>query len=608
MTNRFAPTHTATRSRLTRCIGALALTVASLVAASSVSVASASPVEVAPVVLPPPVEQFDPTRRVLGPISVIGDSVLRGALVSPPNIVDQLAARGWGPIRALGVPGLSTGHVFRSPELTAKFWFDQWRQQGWDPQAVALIIGSNDVGFCAHFDAACMRNSMRSIVDHIGADRDVFVPHINHWFKNEWSIPWNRELDVLVAERPNVHTWAWDVELANGGYELSDVVHLSSNSYRRWSSLTAIEITAALGRSTFVGDNVDVPEAAAAPANFSGLDPVRLVDTRSDPDRRLASDSVLRVAVPDTVAPDATAVALYVTGARSGASGHLQVAACGAPRPATSAVNFAAGTPQGSPTVVALDATREVCVYSSTDVDVTVDLQGFFAPGVGSRLQPTSPVRLLDTRATGRAAVVEVPVDPNADAVAINLTAARAAARGFLTAHSCDEERPSVATLNFAAGQPIASSAFVATNGSDSMCIFSSAPVDVIVDLTGTFADGAGLSFVAAAPTRMLDTRFGVGGWLPFANDHRPVDVRVAPADAAAVTGTLTLIRPFAQGHLTAFGCGSMPSTSSVNAAPGAIVANALTVATAADGRLCVATSERAQVVFDLAGWWTATG
>ncbi|MFT6293084.1 MAG: hypothetical protein ACJAR2_003705 [Ilumatobacter sp.] len=68
-----------------------------------------------------------------------------------------------------------------------------------EPKAIVLIVGSNDVGFCGHFDGGCMSRSMRHFVDYIGPGYDLFLPHINHFFQQEWSGPWNREIDRLVA-------------------------------------------------------------------------------------------------------------------------------------------------------------------------------------------------------------------------------------------------------------------------------------------------------------------------------------------------------------------------------------------------------------------------
>ena len=149
---------------------------------SALMVIAPAPDRLEAVELPPPVEIIDPTVRELGPISVLGDSVLRGALVAPPHIVQRLAERGWGPIRALGVPGMSSGHAPRWGPLTTTFWYDRWVAEGWDPQPIVLVIGANDVGLCPFFDSVCMRNSQRFIVDHIGAAHDIFIPRMNHFY------------------------------------------------------------------------------------------------------------------------------------------------------------------------------------------------------------------------------------------------------------------------------------------------------------------------------------------------------------------------------------------------------------------------------------------
>jgi hypothetical protein len=125
----------------------------------------------------------------------------------------------------------------------------------------------------------------------------------------------------------------------------------------------------------------------------------------------------------------------------------------------------------------------------------------------------------------------------------------------------------------------------------------------VIVDLTGTFGDD-GLSFVPVRPTRMLDTRNAIGGWSPIHGSGETLDVRVAPADAEAVTGTLTIVGPIRAGYLTAFGCGPTPATSSVNADAGRALANSLTTGVSDSGRLCVYSDPAGHSLFDVTGWW----
>jgi hypothetical protein len=150
----------------------------------------------------------------------------------------------------------------------------------------------------------------------------------------------------------------------------------------------------------------------------------------------------------------------------------------------------------------------------------------------------------------------------------------------------------------------VAGSAFVPTSGDDRICVAASTSVDVIVDITGSFTAGEGLTFVPAEPSRMIDTRSGIGGWAPIHGRDQTIDSRVAPADAAAVTGTLTIVSPVTGAFLTAYGCGAPPATSSVNADARLVLANALTVGVSDEGRLCLTASAVTHSLFDTTGWW----
>jgi hypothetical protein len=76
----------------------------------------------------------------------------------------------------------------------------------------------------------------------------------------------------------------------------------------------------------------------------------------------------------------------------------------------------------------------------------------------------------------------------------------------------------------------------------------------------------------------------------------------VAPPDAAAVTGTLTIVTPAGDGFLTAFGCGAVPPTSNVNA-PRVGLANSVTVGTSS-GADCIRSLTPTQTVTTTGNWW----
>ena len=261
--------------------------------------------------------------------------------------------------------------------------------------------------------------------------------------------------------------------------------------------------------------------------------------------------------------------------------------------------------------VIPLSAAGTLCVRTDAASHVIVDLQGAFvatpASGTGpySEFQPlATPARLADTRNTGRVPVLTIPVPAGADGVAVNLTATAAGAAGFLTAYPCGGTVPNVSNVNFGPTEPVAGSAFVPTSGDDTICVFASTSVDVIVDITGSFTAGEGLEFLPAEPSRMIDTRSGVGGWAPIHGRDQTIDSRVAPPGARAVTGTLTIVSPVTGAFLTAYGCGARPETSSVNADARLVLANALTVAVSAEGRLCLTASAVTHSLFDTTGWW----
>jgi len=305
----------------------------------------------------------------------------------------------------------------------------------------------------------------------------------------------------------------------------------------------------------------------------------------------------------DRLPVGAKAVAIGLTAVTPDAAGYLSAGPCGTPN-GGSTVNFTPGGARAAMTVTPLGSDGRVCVFTSEESDILVDLQGVFVDGAGeSSFTPLATnQRLIDTRATGRSRILVVDTPPGATAVAVNLTVVGAAEPGWLRATPCDAVAE-VSNVNFLPTEAVAGSAFVATSPQNTICVETSTSADVIVDLTGTFGDG-GLSFVPVRPTRMLDTRNAIGGWSPIHGSGETLDVRVAPGDAEAVTGTLTIVGPIRAGYLTAFGCGPTPATSSVNSDAGRALANSLTTGVSDSGRLCVYSDPAGHSLFDVTGWW----
>ena len=122
----------------------------------------------------------------------------------------------------------------------------------------------------------------------------------------------------------------------------------------------------------------------------------------------------------------------------------------------------------------------------------------------------------------------------------MGLTADAAETWGYLRVYPCDDQVPEASSVNYGPIEAVAGSAYVGTSGG-AICVYTSARARVIVDLQGRFGSG-GASFVAANPSRVLDTRNGIGGWSPIHGADQVVDLAAAPPGVVATTGSLTVV------------------------------------------------------------------
>ncbi|GGQ16018.1 hypothetical protein GCM10010215_46030 [Streptomyces virginiae] len=100
----------------------------------------------------------------------------------------------------------------------------------------------------------------------------------------------------------------------------------------------------------------------------------------------------------------------------------------------------------------------------------------------------------------------------------------------------------------------------------------------------------SGSKFTPHAPTRLLDTRSGIGGSNRPVSPYGVARVKVGgnsgiPDDATAVALNLTVVSPRSGGHITAYPSGTeQPTTSNVNFVAGQTVPNMTIVPVGADG------------------------
>ena len=141
------------------------------------------------------------------------------------------------------------------------------------------------------------------------------------------------------------------------------------------------------------------------------------------------------------------------------------------------------------------------------------------------------------------------------------------------------------------------------------------APNATVVDLPASVAPAVGARFVGINPARLLDTRFGVGLAGPFSSGAArtfPVAGRGGiPADAVAVTGTVTVVGQTSAGYVSLGPSAATVARSSVvNAPVGDVRASGVTVKLGAGGSLAGlwsgAGGSKAGLIFDVSGYFVA--
>lgn len=323
----------------------------------------------------------------------------------------------------------------------------------------------------------------------------------------------------------------------------------------------------------------------------------------------------------------ATQALVNLTMVDGGSPGYLTADQCSllAAGPQTkSNGNFDVSMAIANLSVVPLDSDGRFCLYNSAPVNEVADVQGYFAPpGPGGLMfVPVIPSRLLDTRAAplARPAAatitrVETGVAAGTAAVVVNLTMADGAMPGYITADKCSSLSPGAQTKssgNHGVGAAIANVAVVPVDPDGSFCIFNQQPVNLIVDVQGSFSSSANgaLGFTALTPSRKVDTRIAPATQ-PTAGTITRVDTGLA-IGTSAVLVNLTMTEGGAPGYVSADKCSAVTSgpqsKSSGNFVATTAIANLAVVSVDADGSFCIFNSQAVSLVVDLQGSFSPTG
>ncbi|MHA3703768.1 choice-of-anchor D domain-containing protein [Jatrophihabitans sp. YIM 134969] len=194
------------------------------------------------------------------------------------------------------------------------------------------------------------------------------------------------------------------------------------------------------------------------------------------------------------------------------------------------------------------------------------------------------PTRLLDTRSglgghrgplpSGGILHLVVTRSPaTVSAVVLNLTVDRPSKPGYLTAYPTGKARPTTSSINFPAGWQGANLVTVPVGAGGQIDIYNYlGNTSVIADIVGYYAKGTAARSTGGGyhPTlveRLLDTRTWGYGKLPAgAWVSIPVSYKNDDENIAAMSVTVTAVRPTTQGYLTTWNNGpSIPKTSTLN-------------------------------------------
>jgi hypothetical protein len=336
-----------------------------------------------------------------------------------------------------------------------------------------------------------------------------------------------------------------------------------------------------------------------------------------------------RAGIPDR----AVAVVLDVTVIDPVKPGFITIYPCGT-RPNASQLNYAAGQTVTT-TVVAKVTSAAVCVFTLSEADLVVDVNGFYPEGTS--FEAIAPARLLETRSgddlattdgqfygIGRRAAGSVTqltvggrggVPASASAVALSVTVTGATAPGFITVFPCGGSIPTAATLNYAAGATVSNAAIVQTGPGGTVCIYSMNELDLIVDVNGYHPVGATLKSVQ--PARLVETRTGTGLstvdglqngiGLRLSDAVTPIQVvsrAGAPRVVASVVLNVTITEPRRDGFVVLYACGDpRPNAAHLNFTAGTTVSNMVVADVSGSGTVCLYTMVDTHVVIDITGY-----
>lgn len=364
------------------------------------------------------------------------------------------------------------------------------------------------------------------------------------------------------------------------------------------------------------GSTVPAPPTLASlvAGRFVALAPQRVCDTRRGlgghsgpigPGETMAVQIAGLAGVP---ASGVLGVAVNVTSVNPSEPGFFSVFPSNVTATGSSSLNTVPGRAVPNMAIVGVGPDGKIGVFNAVGTaDCIVDVMGYVSAGPGSGLLPLVPTRLLDTR-TGVgiplarlrggqrvdltvAGVGGVPAS-GVDAVVLNVAALRPTVTGFLSVCPSGMAVPEISNLNYDPGRNVPNLVVCKLGPDGAVSLVANAgELDVIADVVGCFTSD-GVSQVSIPPSRVLDTRHGIGGPAGLVGPESEIDVSVVGVSGVDPAATAVILNVTATGttqetFVTVYPDGvARPDASSLNVAQGATIANLVIAKVGSNGRV----------------------
>ncbi|MGR4884626.1 hypothetical protein ACIPUC_35180 [Streptomyces sp. LARHCF249] len=392
----------------------------------------------------------------------------------------------------------------------------------------------------------------------------------------------------------------------------------------------------ALGSEYPRGTLTVTPPAGSGQGTYKPITPTRLMDTREGlgvPKAKVGQGGTVTLQVTGTAgipATGVTAVVLNVTATDPNTASYVSVYPNGTTRTSASNLNFTAG--QTIPNLVVVPVVNgKVSFYNNAgSVDLIADVAGYYTTdGSGSTYKPITPTRLMDTREglgvprakVGQGGTVTLQVTGTAGipasgvtAVVLNVTATEPTTSSHVSVYPNGTARTSASNLNFTAGLTIPNLVVVPVVNGKVSFYNNAGSVDLIADVAGYYTtDGSGSTYKPITPTRLMDTREGLGVPRAKVGQGGTVTLQVTGTAGIPATGVtavvlnVTATDPNTASYVSVYPNGTTrTSASNLNFTAGLTIPN-LVVVPVVNGKVSFYNNAGSvDLIADVAGYYTS--